>query len=179
MQFRKYIAVCLFSLSLTGTLSAASDLSNRRAPGFALPDSSLRYHDLYKYRGKVVILNVMQTKCPHCKYFSKNLKRIADKYGVRIQVINIVNPPDSQQSVREYMASMGSYASKQLFLFDCGQVTASYLKITPENPGFDTPYFFVIDQMGWIQDDYSYNVLNDSIFRGEGLDEIINRYLPN
>ena len=112
-------------------------------------------------------------------HFSKNLKRIADKYGVRIQVINIVNPPDSQQSVREYMASMGSYASKQLFLFDSGQVTASYLKITPENPGFDTPYFFVIDQMGWIQDDYSYNVLNDSIFRGEGLDEIINRYLPN
>ena len=179
MQFRKYVTVLLFFLSFIGTLNAASDLSNRRAPGFTLADSNVQYHDLYKYRGKVVILNVMQTRCPHCKFFSKNLKRVADKYGAKIQVINIVNPPDNQRSVREYMAFMGSYTSRQLFLFDCGQVTGSYLKITPENPNFDTPHFFVIDSQGWIQDDYGYNALNDNIFRGEALDEIINRHLPN
>lgn len=179
MQFRKHVTVLLFFLLFIGALNAASDLSNRRAPGFTLPDINVQYHDLYKYRGKVVILNVMQTRCPHCKSFSKNLKRVADKYGAKVQVINIVNPPDNQQSVREYMSFMGSYTSKQLFLFDCGQVTASYLKITPENPGFDTPHFFVIDSLGWIQDDYSYNALNDNIFTGEGLDEIVNRYLRN
>ena len=179
MQFRQHIIIFSFFLSFIGTLNAASDLSNRRAPGFALPDLNVQYHDLYKYRGKVVIVNVMQTTCPHCKSFSKNLKRVADKYGAKIQVINIVLPPDTQQSVREYMNRMGSYTSRQLFLFDCGQVSASYLRVTPENPGIDTPHFFVIDSLGWIQDDYGYNALNDNIFTGEGLDEIINRYLPN
>ena len=29
----------------------------------------------------------------------------------------------------------------------------------------------------WIQEDYGYNALNDSIFQGEGLDKIIDKYL--
>ena len=157
-----------------GLLTAASDLSNRRAPGFALPDASLQYHDLYKYRGKIVILNVMQTTCPHCKSFSKNLKRLKDKYGTRVQIVNIVNPPDNLEKVRDYQRLN---RTNQLILFDCGQVTASYLKITPENPRFETPYFFVIDNQGWIRDDYGYNALNEGIFTGEGLDKIIDNLL--
>ena len=84
-----------------GLLTGASDLSNRLAPGFALPDASLIYHDLYKYRGKIVILNVMQTACPHCKRFSRNLQRIREKYETKVQIVNIVNPPDNLEKVRD------------------------------------------------------------------------------
>ena len=136
---------------------------------------SLQQHDLYKYRGKVVILNVMKTACPHCLSFSKNLARVEDKYEPRVKVIDIVNsPPDNQSTVQKYLISNGL---SQLVLFDQGQVAASYLKLTPQNPKFNTPHFFVIDQEGWIQEDYGYNALNNSIFQGEGLDKIIDKYL--
>ena len=157
-----------------GLLTGASDLSNRLAPGFALPDASLIYHDLYKYRGKIVILNVMQTACPHCKRFSRNLQRIREKYETKVQIVNIVNPPDNLEKVRDYQVSN---RFKQLILFDCGQVTASYLKITPEKPRFETPYFFVIDEEGWIRDDYGYNDLNRGLFEGDALDKIIDNLL--
>ena len=85
-----------------------------------------------------------------------------------------MNPPDNQKSVLRYLQSNNT---NQLVLFDCGQVAAAYLKITPENPSFDTPHFFVIDQQGWIQDDYGHNALNTNIFEGEELDNIIDRYL--
>ena len=174
MQLRRYLFLSLSFFLFASLLNAAGELSNRRAPGFSLPDMSLHQHDLYKYRGKVVVLNVMRTECPHCKAFSKNLARVEDKYEGKIQVINVVNPPDNQQRVLKYLQSNNT---NQLVLFDCGQVSASYLKITPENPSFDTPHFFVIDQQGWIQDDYGHNALNKNIFEGEELDNIIDRYL--
>ena len=46
----------------------------RRAPGFCLPDSKMELHDLADYRGKPVILEFMQTTCPHCQ-------RLAGHFG--------------------------------------------------------------------------------------------------
>ena len=50
----------------------AADFS-RRAPGFSLPDVNTEQHDLADYRGKVVILEFMQTTCPHCAAFTEVL----------------------------------------------------------------------------------------------------------
>ena len=57
---RIIIATLLFAAALF-----AADAS-RRAPGFSLPDSKAQQHDLADYRGKVVILEFIQTACPHC-----------------------------------------------------------------------------------------------------------------
>ena len=65
----------------------------------------------------------------------------------------------------------------QLILFDCGQATASYMKLGPSNPNFDVPHFFLIDQKGWIVEDYGYNELNKGIFEGEDLFRILEKYL--
>ena len=63
------------------------------------------------------------------------------------------------------------------FLFDCGQVAASYLKITPQKPSFDVPHIFLVDQQGMIRHDYGYSVLNRDIFEGEGLVPILDEML--
>ncbi len=55
---RTIIAVLLCAAALS-----AADAS-RRAPGFSLPDSKTQEHDLADYRGKVVILEFMQTGLP-------------------------------------------------------------------------------------------------------------------
>ena len=55
---------------------SAGPLSGRRAPGFALPEVvTFNYHDLYDYRGKVVVLEFMRSDCPACNTFPVWWKR--------------------------------------------------------------------------------------------------------
>jgi peroxiredoxin len=167
-----------FVLLLTmvaGSAWAAGELSNRRAPGFSLPDSNLKQHDLQDYPGKVIVVNFMRTACPHCAVFSKVLGQVEQKYGDAVQVISIVNPPDSQKTVQQYQSAN---QLSSLMLFDCGQVTASYLKITPQNPSIHVPHFFVIDTEGMIRDDHGYSESARDIFEGQGIFKIIDQYVP-
>lgn len=152
----------------------AGELSDRRAPGFSLPDVDYTQHDLYDYRGKVVVLNIMKTTCPHCRPFSKILDAAEQRYGGSVKVLCIVHPPDSQSKVRAYLRENELSTT---ILFDSGQVAASYLKLTPENPSFTTPHFFVIDQHGQIREDYRYEPLARSIFEGDGIYSILDRYV--
>ncbi len=171
---RRSISLCLMSLFFVLVASAQS-LSNRRAPGFSLPDMNMKQHDLQDFRGKLVLLNIMQTACPHCNAFSKTLAEAEKKYKGQVQVIDIVNtPPETQATVRDYLMRNGV---SQLVLFDCRQVAISYLKLTPQKPSFDVPHLFIIDQKGWIQADYGYNAANAGIFEGEALFPILEKYL--
>ncbi len=171
---RRSITLCLLVCSFALAASAQS-LSNRRAPGFSLPDMNMKQHDLQDFRGKLVLLNIMQTSCPHCNTFSKVLAEAEKRYKDQVQVIDIVNtPPETQATVRNYLMRNGV---SQLVLFDCRQVAISYLMLTPQKPNFDVPHLFVIDQKGWIQADYGYEIGNKEIFEGEGLFPIIEKYL--
>jgi peroxiredoxin len=172
---RRTIWFVLLITGLAGSGWAAGELSNRRAPGFSLPDSSLKQYDLQDYRGKVVILDFMRTACTHCGPFSKVLAAVEKKYGDRVQVLSIVNPPDNQKTVQQYKTQ------KQIstpILFDCGQVTASYLKITPQNPTIQVPHFFVIDGEGKIREDYGYSEADHEMFEESGIFKILEKYVP-
>lgn len=133
----------------------------RRAPGFSIPDSKMIQHDLQDYRGKFVILDIMQTHCPHCAQFTDVLEKAAAKYGTRVAILSIVVPPDTQATVQEYIA-----AHKITFpiLFDCGQVAASYLRITPQNPTIQVPHVFVINRQGTIVADHGYGAGTEKLF---------------
>ena len=147
-------------------LWAAGELSNRRAPGFSLPDSNIKQHDLSDYRGKAVLLEIMLTSCPHCAKFARILEEIAQKHAGRVQVLSIVNPPDTTTTVNKFSRDNGiSYP----ILFDCGQAAGSYMLATPQKPSFDTPHVFLIDEAGIIKNDFGYSVLTLGIFEGRGL----------
>ena len=105
----------------------AGELSGRRAPGFALPEVSARMHDTQDYRGKILIVDFMQTSCAHCVKFSAILEQAKAKYGDKIAVLSVVNPPSDQKSVTAFIAQN---KTKTPILFDCGQVAFSYLKPT-------------------------------------------------
>lgn len=153
----------------------AGELSNRRAPGFALPDHTvLKVHDLADYRGRVVLLEIMQTSCPNCQVLSQTLERVKAKYGDRIAVLSIVNPPDNTASVGRYIVTQKVTSP---VLFDCGQVSASYLKITPSKPSIHVPHLFLIDQNGNIRNDWEHSTAAKAIFEGTGLHAEIDRLL--
>jgi peroxiredoxin len=173
---RKYLLLVAISIL---PAFAAGELSGRRAPGFSLVDLNLNYHDLYDQRGKVVLVDIMRTDCPHCLAVSKNLERIKAKYGDKIAILSVVTPPDTQATVKDYL-------TKNRFtmpiLFDCGQVAASYLKIDMRRPTISVPHVFVIDQQGMIRNDFPMNAQTEPIVTGDGLaaeiDKLLTRSAP-
>ena len=133
-------------LSTACLLTAAEPL--RRAPGFSLPDLKLQQHDLMDYRGQVVFIDFIQTSCPACLELSSALEEVKAKFGEKVAVITIVNPPDNQATVARYIANKKITAT---VLFDSGQMTASYLRILPDNPVVHFPQLFLIDREGMIR----------------------------
>ncbi len=136
--------------------------AQRRAPGFALTDSHMQIHDLYDYRGKPVVLEFMQTTCPHCAAFVPVLQRIQQRYGEKVAILSIANPPDNLQTVDQFIA--GHHLTYPI-LFDMGQAAFSYVR----SPKFDLPQVYVIDATGMIYTHYEYSVLSRDIFEGDGL----------
>ena len=142
---------CLLAGVSVSAFSAGA-LSNRRAPGFSLPDTNMKQHDPADYRGKVLLLEFMQTHCPTCKQQTGVLEQIRAKYGAKIQVLSVVVMPDTMDNVKAYIKDNGVGSP---ILFDCGQMTASYLNITPQNPKVQFPHLFLIDPNGTIRQDFN------------------------
>jgi thiol-disulfide isomerase/thioredoxin len=143
-------------LVVTSAFSAhAQDVfAARRAPGFSLPDQRLKQHDLQDYKGKVVVFDFMRTDCPKCQALTPVLEQLKAKYGEKIQVLAVVpaNGVDNTQTVGKYAAALKATSP---FLFDCGQMTASYLQITPQKPQIHMPHVVIVDRAGMIRRDFT------------------------
>src|SRR5271163_4980386 len=97
---RRFFLPLLFLSMLFG----ANELSNRRAPGFSLMDLQGVQHDPEDDRGKVVIVDFMQTTCAHCQKFSGILEQAKAKYKDKISIYSIVTNPDNAQTMQRYGA---------------------------------------------------------------------------
>jgi len=138
-----------------------------RAPGFSLPDRTYKYHDPQDYHGKILVVEFMQTTCPHCAAFSKILEEASTKYAGKVSFLSIVNPPDTPDKVGAFTTA--NKISLPI-LFDCGQIAASYVHWSPgKSGGFEIPLVFIIDATGVIRRDLEYNAMTKEIFEGRGL----------
>jgi len=141
----------LAALVCAGSLMAQS--GPRRAPSFSLPDSKFAQHDILDYRGRWLIMDFMQTNCPHCRNLAATLEEVKTRYGGKVAILEVVVPPDTLATVSKFVADTKSTAT---VVFDQGQVTAAFLGITPtNNRPFDTPHWFLIDPNGMIVRDWS------------------------
>src|SRR6202023_224065 len=96
--------VFLIVLAVVCSFATAQEAS-RRAPGFALPDPEYKhFYDLQDYRGKVVLIDIMATTCPHCLLLSTTLEKLKEKYGDKVQILSVVLPPDNQDTVAKFRA---------------------------------------------------------------------------
>src|SRR5438034_6442503 len=154
---------CVLFLSAVGALGSG-ELSGRRAPSLSLPETAARQHGPLDYRGKILIVDFMQVTCEHCIKFSAILEQAKARYGDKIAVLSIVNPPSEQKGVADYIAK-GKIKSP--ILFDCGQVSYSYLK--PTSPNIIIPHVFLIDADGMIRNDFGFGPSTMAIFEGKGL----------
>lgn len=167
-------AFCLVFL-VAGSLLASGDLSNRRAPGFALPDPEYQhFYDLQDYRGKVVLIDIMSTTCPHCLLLSTTLEKVKEKYGDKVQILSVVLPPDNQATVAKYR-SVNKITVP--IICDMGQMTISYLNARPGMSKVDVPHLFIIDKAGIIRNDFAFNDQDKTVFEGPGLYPEIDKLL--
>jgi peroxiredoxin len=143
----------LFAAGLITCLSlfGASENANRRAPGFSLMDSKFAQHDPQDYRGKVVLVEFMQTTCGVCLQLTEHLVQVKQKFGDKIAILSITTAPDSFQTGDQYAKD---HHLSWPILFDMGQVMMSYLKMTPTNLTVHFPHLFVIDGQGMIRADF-------------------------
>lgn len=155
---RKLLAVLICSAAL------ASAQGPRRAPGFALPDTKLHFHDLADYRGKVLVLEFMQTTCPHCARFADILAQVNGKYGDKVAVLAVTNVnTDRPAQVEQYVSG---HKITYPVVMDQGQMMFSYIQ-SPQ--AADVPHVYVIDSNGYIRADYVYGITTHDIFEGNGL----------
>jgi peroxiredoxin len=146
------LPVILLTCALT--VFAAGEYSNRRAPGFSLSDSHFQQHDTQDYRGKVLLVDFIQTTCAVCKRLTDILVQVKANYGDKIGMMSIMTLPDNYQTVDKFATER---KIPWPMLFDSGQVMMSYLKATPSNPKVEFPHLFLIDKVGTIRNDYDGN----------------------
>ncbi len=146
------LPVILLTCALT--VFAAGEYSNRRAPGFSLADSHFQQHDPQDYRGKVLLVDFIQTTCGICQHLTDILLKVKMNYGDKIAIMSIMTLPDNYGTVDKFASER---KIPWPMLFDSGQVMMSYLKVTPANPKVEFPHLFVIDKVGTIREDYSGN----------------------
>jgi len=165
---------CL-SIVLACALFASGELSNRRAPGFALPDPDYEhFYDLQDYRGKVLLIEIMSTTCPHCLLLSSTLEKVKEKYGDKVNILSVVLPPDNQATVAKYRTVNKITVP---IVCDQGQMTISYMNARPGMGHIDVPHLFIIDQHGMIRNDFSDKEDARAIFEGPGLNAEIDKLL--
>jgi peroxiredoxin len=161
----------VFLALLFCTLGVFAADQPRRAPGFALPDTKMEVHDLYDYRGKAVILEFMQTNCPHCAGFTSVLQKVQQKYGDKVQILAVVVPPDNMNTVAQFVEG---HKITYPVLFDMGQAMYSYVR----QGHVSFPQAYIIDPKGMIYAHFDYsNVLDRDVFDGNGLTNEIERML--
>ena len=142
----------------------------RRAPGFCLSDTTGQWRDLADYRGKVVLVEFMQTGCPHCANFSTVLNGLKTKYADRVAILAVANPPDNPQLMMQFV---NEHKLTYPMLYDQGQVAASYVR----SMSIDLPAVYLIDANGMIRNSWQYSVLTKDIFEGQGLSREIDKLL--
>ena len=167
-----------FCLLAAGAIlfGASGELSNRRAPGFALPDPAYEhYYDLQDYAGKVVLIDIMSTRCPHCLLAATTLEQVKVRYGDKVAILEVVLPPDNQDTVSKFVLTNNVTVP---VVCDMGQMTASYFEATPATmQNIQVPHLFVIDQRGTIRNDFAYDEATRNIFEGVGLFAEIDKLL--
>jgi peroxiredoxin len=173
----KRIAVWALA-ALMGTMALAQSggppsLSGRRAPSFALQDSSLQWHDILDYRGKWLLLTFVftgQIDCVSCPSVLKHLDAAVARQGSKVATLAITqSAKDNVDSVKAFRAANKTQTP---ILFDNNLVGIAYFKLTPAQSRMDPGHVFAINPQGMIVKDWTSAQASSPSFDAE-LDRVI------
>ena len=117
----------------------------REAPDFSLPDSNGKQIRLSDHRGKVVVLEFLQTACPSCQRAGRTLQKLYSENQKDLLIIGISHDARGMTAIRGYIRQHG--LTYPVVLGDL-TVAVNYLGITPRRPRFHVPVFFFVGPDG-------------------------------
>jgi thiol-disulfide isomerase/thioredoxin len=151
----------LWALLISAVALVANDI-NRPMQRFLLPDAKGHDHDSIEWKGKPMVLEFMATNCPHCLAFSNVLKQVQQKYGDRIVIVGVVNPPTTPVQVQQFI---DEHKVTYPILLDAGRAAFAYIR----KQAFDLPYVFLIDGDGVIREGFEYGATTSDLFYGNAM----------
>ncbi|MBK9168730.1 MAG: TlpA family protein disulfide reductase [Bryobacterales bacterium] len=150
----------LLALAFTALSLSAAQIP-RRAPEFVIQGNGGQQLLLSQYRGKVVLLKLFYTTCPHCQRSAGVLSRIQNEYGPKgLQVLG--------SAFDEFAPMMaGQFVQRYRTTYPVGYQTRdrtlAFLDHSPSQP-FYVPIFVFIDKQGMIR---AQHMGSEPFFRNE------------
>lgn len=149
----------LFRIVIPLLLAALSMAAPRQAPDFALPTPDGRTIRLSEQRNKIVVLEFLQTACPHCQETGRTLQKLYEAKAARgLQVIGISHDAKGMPAIRGYIEQFKLTYPVVLGDLD---VAVNYIGLTPAKPSFSVPVFFFIDRQGRVVEERLWDNRND------------------
>jgi peroxiredoxin len=139
----------LFAIAGAGAIQAYAVPGNQRqAADFTLNDWQGKKVSMDTFHGKIVLLEFFQTGCPPCRVEAPLLEHLYSEYQEKgVVVVGISHDQGGAEALKKFAGEFG--VTYPLLIGDL-EVAVRYIGITPQNPGFDIPHYFVIDRQGAI-----------------------------
>lgn len=120
----------------------------RPAPDLAWYAADGSQIQLSKHKGKVVVLEIMSTTCPHCQQSAQLLSRLQTEFGNKVQVLGMAINDDANAAdfIRTYRVNFPVGKGKR-------EDALGFLQHSVMSP-FYFPGLVFIDQKGMIQAQY-------------------------
>lgn len=151
-----FARTALLSLLIAPLILIAQQSSARKAPELAFHVPGHGEELLSQFRGKVIVLEFIETTCPHCQASTKVMTRLQNEYGSRgFQVLQVsVNalqvgggsPQGADQVVSDFARQFGVN-------FPVGWISMSEMQAFMGWAGgrFVVPQLLLIDRRGYIR----------------------------
>jgi peroxiredoxin len=148
MRARKLAGAGLTLVLAASWLVAAAPVP-RQAPAFAFADADGKQTQLASFKGKVVVVELLLTRCPHCWRLAQTLARLQRELGARgFQPISVAFDNDASGPL------VRDFAGHAKVGYPVGYTTADKVDAflgRGEKERFQVPQLVVIDRAGVIR----------------------------
>ena len=145
---RKLLALALLALPAL-TLSGA--VMPRKATEFAIQMPDGPEVLLSNFRGKVVVMAMMYTTCPHCQHTAQVLSKVNTEYaGKGVQVLGVTFDNGAAARVQQFNKMFGVNFPTG---YSTEAVVRPFIQLAPNEPYF-VPMLVFIDKAGMVRSQY-------------------------
>ena len=137
-----------FAVLLLAAVSAFGQQAPRPAPELTIHRVGAPDLKLSAYKGKVVVLALFNTGCPHCQHFAQQLAMYQKEYGPKgVQVLAAVFDKDAQAGLANFR---DKYVQGYPFGYSDEATVMNWLK-QPLEQGYFVPIVVFINRRGMIE----------------------------
>ena len=145
---RKLLALALLALPAL-TLSGVT--LPRKATEFAIQMPGAPEVLLSNSKGKVVVMALMYTTCPHCQKIAQLLSKVNTEYaGKGVQILGVTFDKEAPQNVQQFNKMFGVNFPTG---FSTEAVVRPFVQLAPNEPYF-VPMIVFIDKAGMVRSQY-------------------------